>query len=242
MAVDDWQQFYSVEAERYESARYGSTYGRAFRKAHRDVVSDLLSRGDGGGAALDVASGTGQLIPCTLRRCDQMVACDLTPEMMKVSRRLYGSEALTFVQADALKLPFADQSFELVASSRFLHLFPVEQQVQILAEMRRVVKPGGLVLVDVYNSIPRRVLAPAIALYRKLMRKRQEMDRYSSPAEARRMLESAGLEQVDARGVGSYFIAPLLWLPGGVVTWLLRSGLFANPLMAEQWVVVGRRA
>ena len=241
MVAEDWQRFYSTEAERYEVARYGSAYGRAFRQAHREVVSELLATGGKRGAVLDVASGTGQLLPCAMSCGESIVACDLTPEMMKVSRNLYDCDSLAFIQADALKLPFADESFDLAMSSRFLHLFSPEVQVQILAEMRRVVKPGGLVVVDVYNSVARKWLSPAIALYRKITCKRLELDRYSSPNQARRMLEMAGLEQTDARGVGSYFILPFLWLPQKVVSRLLRSRVFTNGVMAEQWLVVGRR-
>ena len=241
MATDNWRDFYSDEAERYEGARYGSRYGRAFRVAHRDVVAGLLLRWAVRGQVLDVASGTGQVIPCLSPHADMVVACDLTPEMMKVSRRIHGSKDVTYAQADALCLPFADASFDLVVSSRFLHLFPAPLQQKMLVEMKRVSKPGGIVVVDVYNRIPRRLLGMAIALYRRLMRKRNELDHYSSPSEARAMLDAAGRTHVDARGVGSYFAAPLLWLPDAVLARLLRNRIFANRLLAEQWVVVGRR-
>lgn len=241
MADDKWRNFYSAEAERYENARYGSRYGFSFRLAHRQVVASLLSRWGKRGAALDVASGTGQLIPSVLANADFLIASDLTPEMMKVARRVHGQSNVGYAQADALDLPFADASFDIVISSRFLHLFPMTTQQKMLMEMNRVAKPGGIIVVDVYNRIPRQILGIAISLYRKLRRKRDEGDYYSSPKETCALLHAAGLTQIDAHGVGSYFAAPLLWLPRLLLARLLRSGLFANRLMAEQWVVVGLR-
>jgi ubiquinone/menaquinone biosynthesis C-methylase UbiE len=239
--VDNWREFYSAEAGRYEGARYGSRYGRAFRMAHRDLVQRLLGKHAASGLALDIASGTGQLLPCIVPLAESVIACDLTPEMLHVSRRIHASPAVAYMQADALRLPFADATFDLVASSRFLHLFPLESQEALLREMARVVKPGGLVVVDVYNRIARKLLQPAIAVYRRVRGKRSENDHYSSPAETQRMLRRAGLVQVEGHGVGSYFSAPLVWLPAAWLARLLRSGLVAGKATAEQWVVVGRR-
>jgi len=54
--------------------------------------------------------------------------------------------AAHFVQADATKLPFPDQSFDLVYSSMFLHELPLRDIKAVFAEARRLLRPGGLML------------------------------------------------------------------------------------------------
>ncbi|MDI3260689.1 MAG: class I SAM-dependent methyltransferase [Sinobacteraceae bacterium] len=236
-----WRSFYRTEAERYEIARYGSKYGRAFRVAHRRLVSEMLLHRGVGECAVDVASGTGQLLPCLMTRADRVIACDLTPEMLLVSRQAQGNERVAYVQADALRLPFPDASFDMAVSSRFLHLFPLEQQTKILAELRRILRPGGMVVVDFYNRHPRQLLGPAIRVYRWLTRRRRENDTYNTPAQVIAMLRAAGLSPMVAAGVGSYFLAPLLWLPQKWLSRLMSRGVFVNRYMAEQWVVAAHR-
>ncbi len=51
-----------------------------------------------------------------------------------------------FVQADATALPWPDASFDLVYSSMFLHELPLKDIDKVFAEIRRVLKPGGLML------------------------------------------------------------------------------------------------
>ena len=74
-----------------------------------------------------------------------------------------------------------------------------------------------------------------------MKRKRAERDYHCSPAEAKAMLEIAGLKELTGRGAGSYFAAPLLWLPQPYLSRLLKSTVLANKLLAEQWVLAGRR-
>lgn len=241
MQPSNWQEFYSGEAERYDNLRYGSRYGRAFRAAHRAVFTALLQRHASRGAVLDIASGTGQLLPCLEPFADRVYACDLTPEMMLVSRRAHG-EFATFVQADATNLPFPDRSFQTVVSSRFLHLFPNDRQDAFLQEMARVLEPGGILVVDFYNSLPRKLLAPFLGVYRRLRCKRREHDSYRSPASAAAALRAAGFDVVASAGVGSYAVAPLLWLPSRVVAAMMARGVAVAPPFAEQWIIVGRRA
>jgi SAM-dependent methyltransferase len=54
--------------------------------------------------------------------------------------------AAHFLQADATRLPFADDSFDLVYSSMFLHELPLKDIAAVFAEARRVLRPGGLML------------------------------------------------------------------------------------------------
>lgn len=100
------------------------------------------------GRALDIATGTGDLAIALAERAKRVVGVDfcapmLVPAQEKIGRAgLKGEIALC--QADALSLPFADESFDCVTVA-----FGVRNMVDLVAafrEMRRVVRPGGRVV------------------------------------------------------------------------------------------------
>jgi len=100
-----------------------------------------------GGWVLDVATGTGDLALELARYTDSVVGLDLCPEMLSrgqekaVKVRL--EQRIDFITGDALALPFDDNSFDCV-----LNGFALRNVADInlfLAELRRVVKPGGRV-------------------------------------------------------------------------------------------------
>lgn len=213
MAETKWRQFYEDESRQYEALRYGGAYGSAFRIAHHDAVSGFIGNSQFN-TALDVATGTGQMLPPLLGCSANIIASDLTNGMMKVSKTIFECDGrVEYVQANAFALPFPDESFDLVVSSRFLHLFDEKAQLALMSELHRVLKPGGRLVIDVYNSAPRKLLYPFIAIYRKLKGKRPENDSYHDSAWGVGALSRIGFRDIEFRGVGSYLIAPFLFLP-----------------------------
>jgi len=101
-----------------------------------------------GGLLLDVGAGTGKIAREALRRdpAARVVAADLTLDMMKTGRRTVGGRAW-WCNADALALPFPEDSFD-AATSGFL-MRNVPDMRGAFQEQFRVVKPGGkIVLAD----------------------------------------------------------------------------------------------
>ena len=102
-------------------------------------------------AVLDVGGGAGHLDRALAGRARQFVVADLTPEMLAAGRDAAeeeGAANLLFLEADAAALPFADRSFDVVWSRFAFHHMP--QIEPVLAEMRRVCRPGGrIALLDV---------------------------------------------------------------------------------------------
>lgn len=243
MAKADLRDFYTDEATSYENVRYGSRYGCLFRTIHREAVEEILATRLPWPRALDVASGTGQLLPPLLASSTSLVACDLTPAMLKVSRTKYvAHEQLEFCVADAGCLPYREATFDVVASARFLHLFDVSRQGALVAEMGRVLCPGGILIVDFYSATSRRIFQPAIWMYRKLLRKRPENDHRVDVPTAMQMLADAGLTVSEVRGVGNFLLVPLLWLPQRWLVALARGLSRRMPALSEQFIVVATRA
>jgi SAM-dependent methyltransferase len=94
---------------------------------------------------LDVAAGTGTSALPAARRGAEVVATDLTPELLAVGRAAAEKEgiALTWQQADAEALPFADADFDVVLSSIGVMFAPHHQLAA--DELVRVCRPGGTI-------------------------------------------------------------------------------------------------
>lgn len=104
---------------------------------------------------LDVAAGTGRTAIPLAKTGAMVAALDLTPAMigrMRCKVLTHNLKNLHLQQANARFLPFPDNTFDVVLSFRFLHLFSVEDQVLLLDEFHRVARLGGKVLVEYNNS------------------------------------------------------------------------------------------
>jgi demethylmenaquinone methyltransferase/2-methoxy-6-polyprenyl-1,4-benzoquinol methylase len=139
----------------------------------RSVVARLVGAGPGT-AVLDIAAGTGtssQAFAASGARC---VACDFSQGMLRAGasrvalherRRRSGSERgqVRFVAGDALGLPFADAAFDVVTIS--FGLRNVADPSAALAEMFRVTRPGGRLVICEFSHLPVRPLDAAYQRY-----------------------------------------------------------------------------
>ncbi len=91
---------------------------------------------------LDVATGTGLVAVELLRRGFRVTGLDQSPDMLAVAGRRFG-DRVELVQASATDLPFADESFDHLTFTYLLRY--VDDPGATLAELARVVRPGGTV-------------------------------------------------------------------------------------------------
>src|SRR5262245_4893545 len=134
----------STEEARDYDAMDHATVNRVF-------VDDFLPDWDGRGPLLDVGTGTAQIPIELCRRVAQVkvVAIDLAEHMLAVGRenvRRAGLEDRIEVKCcDAKRMPFKDGTFGGIISNSIVHHIPEPRLV--LAEMVRVVVPGGILFV-----------------------------------------------------------------------------------------------
>lgn len=138
-------------------------------RAPRRRVLDLAAPRDGE-AILEVATGTGvQLVELARRNLrGRTVGIDFAPGMVKKTRarlRRADLEHVEVVHGDARALPFPDASFDLVTSEYMLNLMPRADIAQAVAEMTRVLKPGGRIVVSNMTRGERRAERVWDALY-----------------------------------------------------------------------------
>jgi demethylmenaquinone methyltransferase / 2-methoxy-6-polyprenyl-1,4-benzoquinol methylase len=118
-----------------------------------------------GSRIMDVATGTGDMMIEALRQQPNTLAVgsDFTFEMMQVGQQKPASNSIRWCAADALNLPFADDSFDAVTSGFGVRNFI--DRVQAFREQRRVLRPGGRVICLEISKPPRNLLAPLFRLY-----------------------------------------------------------------------------
>jgi len=108
----------------------------------RERAADLARVGPGQ-AALDVATGTGDLAVELARRGAEVTGSDFAPAMLEIARRK--APGLRFEEDDALNLEHSDDSFDAVTVGFGARNFADLDRG--LSEMARVAKPGGRVVV-----------------------------------------------------------------------------------------------
>ncbi len=123
-----------------------------FRPYAEDLASRVMARKPK--RVLEIAAGTGALTQEMAARLDgaSIVATDLNPAMLDIAAtRFPGDDRFVFRQADALDLPFPDESFDVVTCQFGAMFFPDKAKGH--AEARRVLKPGGSYLFNVWDAV-----------------------------------------------------------------------------------------
>ena len=151
---------------RYLSTVYDEVNRFIWTEEMRTEALGLLSL-DRDDRVLDVGCGTGFGTEGLLDHVDTVHGLDQSVDQMERAWEKFGKhDRVRFYRGDAERLPFADDTFDVVWSSGSIEYWP--DPVAGLAEMRRVAKPGGQVLVVGPNYPSRRVfqrLADAIMLF-----------------------------------------------------------------------------
>jgi ubiquinone/menaquinone biosynthesis C-methylase UbiE len=119
--------------------------------AHQDARAARLAgkvhdfvRPSGDERALDVGTGAGALAFALAPLVREVVGLDPVPELLELARER-ALPNTKFVEGDGAALPFPDGAFDLAGSHRTLH--HVARPELVVAELARVTRPGGLVLV-----------------------------------------------------------------------------------------------
>lgn len=198
-------------ADRYDLMNRVMTLGMDQRWRRQAAHAANLSPGE---SVLDVATGTGDLafeLVKYVQPGGTVTGVDFVPEMLALARRKAADRDLpvTFQEADALALPFPDNTFHAATCGFGVRNFADRERG--LAEMTRVVRAGGRVVIlemtPPQNDLARRYMTEVVPrLGQMLARARDAYTYLPESAQAfpdaetlGRMLQTAGLRKVTYR-------------------------------------------
>ncbi len=136
--VDDVRGRFGSSPERY------AEYAAQQIEGVRDDVRSLLTLA-GNERALDAGTGAGTLARALAPLVREVVGVDVVPELLEIALKDAPSN-VTFVEGDIASLPFESFSFDLACTRRTLHHVPRPELA--VAELTRVTRPGGTLLVE----------------------------------------------------------------------------------------------
>ncbi|MQW80646.1 class I SAM-dependent methyltransferase [Mesorhizobium loti] len=135
----------------HDAAGYEQLMGRWSRKLAPKFI-DFAGVADGE-KVLDVGCGTGSLTfaLADAARLKEIAAIDYSPVFVEEATRRNTNPRIKIREADACALPFEDRTFDRAFALLVLHFVP--EAGQAVAEMRRVVRPGGVVAAAVWDHL-----------------------------------------------------------------------------------------
>lgn len=138
------RELFSTIADRYDLITVLLSYGQDRRWKRR-----LISMAPAGPAlrALDLACGTGDIAYALRDRVGDITGLDITHRMVQLAREKHAHDdarSLRFLVGDMMSLPFTDARFDLVTTGYGIRNVP--RIAPALAEIHRVLRPGGVLL------------------------------------------------------------------------------------------------
>lgn len=112
---------------------------------------------------LDLCCGSGQATQYLVTRSAQVTGLDASP--LSIKRAQQNVPQAEFVEGWAEAMPFGDRQFDLVHTSAALHEMKPEQLRQILQEVYRVLKPGGIFTLIDFHAPTNPLFVPGLSLF-----------------------------------------------------------------------------
>ncbi len=193
---DRSKSYYDEFSRKYDDRRGGREPG-GYHDMLDDLEVDIVERFGSGRDVAEIGCGTGLLLERFARFARRAEGIDLSPGMLEKAK----ARGLTVQQASATELPWADASFDVACSFKVLAHVPEVDQA--LAEMTRVVRPGGHVIAEFYNPRSLRAVAKRLAGAQHVGRQLKEdavFTRFDTPEDVLRRTPS-GTELVATRGI-----------------------------------------
>jgi SAM-dependent methyltransferase len=145
-----------LQRTREEFTRQAAGFAASAATTDRPQVARLVEAvGDSARMrVLDVACGPGIVTSALAEHAQEVVALDLTPQMLEMARERCsraGRTNVVFKEGSATALPFSDATFDAIVTRLSFHHFP--EPLAVLKEMLRVLRPGGtLAIADVVSA------------------------------------------------------------------------------------------
>ena len=131
---------------------------------------------------LECACGTGAITVCIAEKCRRVIATDFASGMLKqAARKCRKFSNVSFKKADITSIKCKDDRFDKVVAGNVIHLLP--DPGKALAELERVVKPGGKIIIPTYINMSKKSAGLAVKFVEFLgadFKKQFDLESYKS--------------------------------------------------------------
>ena len=219
-----------------ENRRYYDTFADAYERHRHDgyhrwlderTVS-LLEPMVRGKTTLEVGCGTGLLLKDVAPLAHQAIGVDLSHGMLRAA----AARGLSVVQGSATQLPFRDSSFDVVYSFKVLAHVP--DLATAFQEMARVTKPGGQLVLELYNAHSLRYLVRKLRPAGVVGQNTDEKDvftRFYTLAELEALIPTGvRLDRIEGLRIATLAPQVFRWPGVGPLWTRLEDGLSRSPL------------
>lgn len=125
---------------------FGNVYNGKVNRKLCTLISESIYQSD---VVLECACGTGMISEAIAPVCKSLTATDFSEGMLKrAKKKCRAFSNVKFQKADITSLDYADESFDTVVAANVIHL--LNQPYQALAELNRVCKEGGKLIIPTY--------------------------------------------------------------------------------------------
>ncbi|MBI4512365.1 MAG: class I SAM-dependent methyltransferase [Deltaproteobacteria bacterium] len=186
------KDYYDEFAATYEKHR-----GRGYHRLIDDLEVDLVARYAQGKSVLEAGCGTGLILSRVAEIASEAWGLDISSGMLGKAR----ARGLRVVQGSLTDLPFPDERFDVVYS--FKVLAHVERIREALAELARVTRPGGHLVLEFYNPLSLRTMIKRLKPATRISERTTDeavYTRYDALKQVREYLPP-GVRVVHVRGV-----------------------------------------
>lgn len=153
------QQMYNKTGNDYIDSRYGSKHMKNYLDMRNETLYKIINNVSTPGRrlkVLEVGCGPGlslEYLKDSLGS-NELYGIDFSHTMLKVAQRsIAHKKRMGIALANAFELPFADNSFDCVFATRFIHQFNHEEKIQLIKEFSRVTNSKGILIIEFYYRL-----------------------------------------------------------------------------------------
>ena len=155
----DHENFWDRNAARYD--RFMRKDRAAYEKIYALIRPVVKAK-----TVLELAAGTGLIAKHIVNAAAHIEATDASAEMIAEAKRDNHSAKLHFSVQDMFRLPYAEESFDVVIVSNALHIVP--QPEKALAEIHRVLKDDGVLIAPTFTHAENSIFGMIRAFFMRL--------------------------------------------------------------------------